>query len=145
MNIVKHLRTFLDYNYYRVARFYFRREGTNAATALVHVSLIVSTTFAPIIIFSLIIFFAKFSIPWGTGKGFIKIFAIIYYLLIYFIISRHYRERGIYLILRDRWYSESKRKRVLKGFGVILSILVPLLICIVILVNRDNIAAWFEN
>ena len=145
VNISKSIGNFLDYNYYRVAKFYFKREGSYASTAIIHVCLIVSMAFAPVIILFLIFIYAKFEIPKGVGKNYIRIISILYCLLIYLIISRRYKEKGIYLKLRDRWSEEDRKTKVLRGVGVILSILVPILICILILVNRDNIGDWFNT
>lgn len=145
VNISKFIGGFLDYNYYRVAKFYFKKEGSYASTALIHVCLIVSMAFAPVIILFLIFIYTKFEIPRGVGKIYIRIISILYCLFIYLIVSRRYKENGIYLRLRDRWSEEDRKTKVLRGVGVILSVLVPTLICILILVNRDNIRDWFDT
>ncbi len=142
--IKKTIGNFLDYNYYRVARFYFRREGSSAITAVIHVCLILFFSVAPFLIFLLIFIYDKFGIQKGDGIWVVRIVAIMLFLITYFLVSRRYGRGNVYMIFRDRWYGETRRKKILGGIGVILSMLIPLLLSIVMVTLREEVRIFLH-
>ncbi|PSK90599.1 hypothetical protein B0I18_1079 [Taibaiella chishuiensis] len=142
--IKKTIGDFLDYNYYRVSRFYFKREGSSAITAVIHVCLILLFSAAPFLILLLIFIYDKFEIQKGDGIWVVRIIVIILFLLTYFLVSHRYGRKNIYMKLRDRWYGETKRTKVVKGIGVILSVLVPLSISILMVTFREQIRTFLH-
>lgn len=143
--VKKRVLDFLDYNYYRVAKSYFRREGTWAMTAICHVCLIIFFSIAPIFILLLMFIYHKFNIEWNEGREVVKVATILILIPIYLWVYNRYTRRGGYLALRERWYMEKKCVKTTRGIGVVLSVLIPLLLMILIARNRDTIVCWFDT
>jgi len=110
---------FFEYHYYRVAKFFFKRDGTNALSALLSVS---SVEFW--IILNILIFFESLLFEHHKRKLFLyeKVFIfILFSAVIYYNYRKHHKQ---YLKYRERWKDEPKKKSVLNGIIVILTLLI---------------------
>lgn len=114
-----------DYLYYRVSSHFFKRDGLEAFTALMIISVIQSLLFGIVL----------FLILRATGidslvKPHSKTFAFIYTLAsspLYFMNKKVYD--GKYLFFRQKWRNlETKKTRFYRGILVLLFILLPVIL-----------------
>lgn len=109
------LTNFFDYHYYRVAKFYYKRDGSDATTAIISVSSVQGWLMVNLLIFLKQLLFGSEKFKYGW------IFLTLIMILILFYNYRKYTNK--YLEFRNKWVNEDKRKRSLKGFIIILTII----------------------
>ncbi|TPG32647.1 hypothetical protein EAH81_25525 [Flavobacterium pectinovorum] len=121
-------KNIFDYTYYRIAKFYFKRDGLSAFTALLTVSLIYA-------FFLMDFFFLGKDLFFYTEKGNqVYLLEKIVLLSILFLIFLYNKKRykGKYFLFREKWSKESNKEKQIKGVLVILFIVSPLLLLLVI-------------
>lgn len=115
-----------DYVYYRLSSHFFKRDGLEAFTALMFITVIQALFFG-------IVLFLIFR---ATGidsllKPHSKSFAFVYTLVsssFYFMNKKVYE--GKYLFFREKWRNhDSKKVRVFRGILVLLFIFLPVILC----------------
>lgn len=112
---------FFDYIYYRVAKFYFKREGRNSISAILFVTLIQ----ALLIIIILGILY-KTVIPQNIVEkmySFSKPVAMILVGTLSFV--NYYKFKNKYFIYKSYWKNDSKKIEFIKGILVLLSGILP--------------------
>ncbi|MBF2092988.1 hypothetical protein H1R85_10785, partial [Flavobacterium psychrophilum] len=116
------MKNIFDYTYYRIAKFYYKRDGSDAITALLTITLIFSLYVIDILLFV----FEVLNINIRIQASFIErcVIAVSLY-IVYLPIKKRYS--GKYFLLREKWIKETKYKKRLNGFLVILFILSPLI------------------
>lgn len=102
---------FFDYHFYRVAKYYYKRDGSDAVTALISVSSVQSWIIINILIFMKDIFFReiKFEYDW-----------VIILLIMgstYLYNKKRYLKK--YIVLREKWSKESEEKKWINGIIII--------------------------
>ncbi|KPH13812.1 hypothetical protein [Chryseobacterium sp. ERMR1:04] len=109
------IKNFFDYHYYRIAKFYYKRDGSDATTALISVSSVQGWIIVNILLFIKEFFFEteKFKYGW--------IFFILIMVGIIFYNKNRYKDK--YLQFRDKWINEKKREKAINGILVILTII----------------------
>lgn len=122
------MKNIFDYTYYRIAKFYFKRDGLEAFTALLTISLIYAFYLMDIFFLAKDLFFYAEK----SNKVYLleKIVLLLILFLIYFYNKKRYK--GKYFFFREKWSKESKSKKQIKGILVIIFILSPLLLLFVI-------------
>ncbi len=112
---------FFDYIYYRITKFYFKWDGRTGATAIVTISLIQILLLIDVGVILMRLFYdrdvTQTFIP--TGK------IVICVAFITFSALNYNRYNGSYNKYRFRWKDESESSKILKGFLVLLSIVLP--------------------
>lgn len=129
------MKNIFDYTFYRIAKFYFKRDGSDSITALLTLTLIMFLYFLNIFL----AFFELLKIDIiGMSTIFEKVTILIIIFFIYLFNKKKYNRR--YLALRDKWINEEKNKKRINGFFVIFFILSPLLLLVFIasLFGRTN-------
>jgi ABC-type Fe3+ transport system permease subunit len=115
---------YLDYIYYRVTKAYMKWDGETGITGIMAVSLIVSMLFIDLYgVIHLAFFFEKYG---NQDKDLGK--PIILVLMLLITITFYIRYRKQYKELKTRWANETKDQRLIRGFLVILAILLPILL-----------------
>lgn len=108
---------FFDYHYYRVAKFYFKRDGVTAITALISVSSI------QVWIILNVLLFLEGLYPSAVDN--FKYSRVIYFsVVIGVILYNKIRYKNKYLEYRNRWNDESKGRKKINGIIIILTILI---------------------
>lgn len=105
---------FFDYHFYRVAKYYYKRDGSDATTALISVSSVQSWIMINILIFIKDFFFReiKFEFDW-----------VIILLIMggtYLYNKKRYLKK--YIVLREKWSKESDKKKWINGIVIIVTI-----------------------
>jgi hypothetical protein len=122
------MKNIFDYTYYRIAKFYFKRDGLEAFTSVLTISLIKG-----LYLMSLFFLLKDFFFYNREGRivgTFEKAALLLVLLLLYLYNKKKYQEK--YLFLRDKWTNEEKYKKRINGFLVIFFILSPLLLLVFI-------------
>lgn len=115
------MKNIFDYTYYRIAKFYFKRDGSDAITALLTLTLIMFLYFLNM--FFVCFEFLKIDIN-GKSTIFEKATILIVIFFIYLFNKKKYK--GRYLDLRDKWINEEINKKRINGFFIVFFILLPL-------------------
>jgi len=108
-------KNFFDYHYYRVAKFYYKRDGSDATTAIISVSSIQAWLLINVFIFTKNLLFSseKFKYSW--------IFFVFIMVITLFYNYKRYNNK--YLEFRNKWINENLDKKRLNGFIIILTII----------------------
>ncbi|MGI9582586.1 hypothetical protein ACR1PO_15430 [Chryseobacterium sp. RRHN12] len=109
------MKNFFDYHYYRVAKFYYKRDGADATTALISVSAVQAWIVINIFLFMKELFFKDIKIKYSW----IIFLAVMVGILIYN--KKKYKSK--YPILRNKWINESKKNKAINGVIIILTII----------------------
>lgn len=109
------MKDFFDYHYYRVAKFYYKRDGADATTALISVSAVQAWIIINILLFFKESFFQDIKFKYGW-----VIFLII---MIGVLIYNKVKYKNKYSELRNRWINEEKNDKTIKGVMIILIII----------------------
>ncbi|WP_123906678.1 hypothetical protein [Chryseobacterium sp. MYb7] len=123
------MKDFFDYHYYRVAKFYYKRDGADATTALISVSAVQAWIVINILLFIKELFFQDINLK---KYGWIIFLIVMVGILIY----NNIRYKNKYQELRNRWINENRKDKTMKGLIIILTIIFSwLLIFINLLIN----------
>lgn len=118
-----------DYTYYRVAKQYFKRDGSDSETSLHTVSLIIC-----IYIFDLFFVIEEMFFPINRNPQGLSLLekatVALFMYLIYCVVKKRYK--GKFFFLREKWLNEPVIKKRINGIGVILFILSPFILLVVI-------------
>lgn len=115
--------TIFDYIFYRVAKFFYKKDGIDAFRAVCTVSMIQGITLGAII-FSIMRLVDEFPniIIHLKGSGQIGIVVGII-----FLARNYFRYKGKYWHFAERWKNtESAQQRKLRGVLVVIAILIPI-------------------
>lgn len=118
-----------DYTYYRVAKKYFKKDGVQAFTALLTVSLIM---FLYLLLSFFAVIFILFNIP---QREHAPLWEKVVVLLVMFLIFLYNKKRynNKYTVFREKWINEPKGIKIKKGIIVILFIISPLIFIMILL------------
>lgn len=108
-------KDFFDYHYYRIAKFYYKRDGSDAFTALLSVTTVQSWLLINVLIFFQEIFFNNRRFEYGWISW------VVILIIVALINSKMYRNK--YMFFRNKWINEDKNKKRIKGVIVIFTIL----------------------
>ncbi len=110
------INNFFDYHYYRIAKFYYNRDGADATTALISVSAVQGWIIVNILLFFKELFFQGEKIKYGWIFFLIIMVGIIVYN------KKKYKKK--YFLLRDQWINENKGDKIKKGILIIFTIII---------------------
>ena len=110
------MEEFFAYHYYRVARFYFKRDGIGAITALISVSSVQCW-----IIINLLLFFEGLCSNEVEKFKYYKVLYFLVVLSVFFLNKKKYNNK--YLEYREKWKNEDFKKRRLKGIIIVATII----------------------
>lgn len=111
--------SWFDYMYYRIGKFYYKRDGRSVMGALVIVSLTQMALAGGISILILRFFFSGDQIASSPVKG--REIGIVIGLIV--LILNYFRYKGSYWKLSDRWREkETPAQQRIRGWLVVLSI-----------------------
>jgi len=112
---------FFDYIYYRVTQFYFKWDGRTGGTAIVAVSMIQTLLVGDIAIFLLRLVFDR-----SDTAPYAKTIAYFFGGILVLLMIYNYRKyNGSYNKFRSFWREETNSQRLVKGFFVIASLIIP--------------------
>jgi membrane protein YdbS with pleckstrin-like domain len=120
------MKIIFDYTYYRIAKFYFKRDGSEAVTALLTITLVHFLYLLSIVFFLIGIF----EIGRRKTSTLEKTTIVIVIFLIFLYNKRNYN--GKYFNLREKWKNETKKMKIRNGILIILFVLSPLFLIILI-------------
>jgi hypothetical protein len=123
---------FFDYIYYRVTQTYFKWDGRNSITALLAVSMLQTLIIGDIcILISRLFWHRNETAPYAKLIAYagLAIFFV-------FVIVNFFKYKNKYHMLKSRWKSESPNERKLKGFLVVLSLVIPWVLLILMGVKK---------
>ncbi|MGV2449779.1 hypothetical protein [Chryseobacterium sp.] len=109
------MKDFFDYHYYRVAKFYYKRDGSDATTALISISAVQGWLVINILLFIKELFFQDIKLKYGW----IIFLAVMIGVLIYN--KKKYKNK--YSELRNRWIHENSKDKAINGLIIILTII----------------------
>lgn len=109
------MRDFFDYHYYRVAKFYYKRDGSDATTALISVSAVQAWIVINILLLIKEVFFQDTKLTYGW----IVFLGVMVVVLIYN--KKKYKNK--YSELRNRWIHENSKDKAINGLIIILTII----------------------
>lgn len=110
------MKDFFDYHYYRVAKYYYKRDGVDATTALISVSAVQAWILINILLFIKELFFQDINLK---KYGWIIFLIVMVGTLIY----NNIRYKNKYQELRNRWINENRKDKAINGLIVILTII----------------------
>lgn len=110
------MKDFFDYHYYRVAKFYYKRDGSSATTALISISAVQGWIIINILIFIKELFFQDINVK---KYGWIIFLIVMVSILIY----NNIRYKNKYQELRNRWINENRKDKTMNGLIIILTII----------------------
>lgn len=109
------IRDFFSYHYYRVAKFYYKRDGADATTALISVSAVQGWIIINILLFIKETLFNNEKLKYGWVVFLVVMVGILFYN------KKKYKNK--YLELRSKWINEEKNDKIFNGILVILTII----------------------
>ncbi|MGK6343058.1 hypothetical protein ACMGDK_12520 [Chryseobacterium sp. DT-3] len=109
------IKDFFDYHYYRVAKFYYKRDGADAATALISVSAVQTWIIINVLLFIKELFFQNEKLKYG--------WIVFLFIMIGILIYNKRKYKNKYLELRNKWVSEKKKEKTVNGLIIILTII----------------------
>lgn len=124
------IKDFFDYHYYRVAKFYYKKDGADAVTAIISVSAVQSWVIINFFLFGKEVFFSDVKVNYDY------VFWI--GIMIGFMLYNRKRYKNKYQQLRAKWIHEKKRKKFKNGIVIILTIILAwtLIFVNVYLINK---------
>lgn len=126
-----------EYIYYRLTRLYFKWDGRKGITSIISIAMIQMVLLMILTGLLLLIFFRVDII--FEYIDFYKYFIGFSYVL--FLVLAYRKYTGRYNQLRLRWKNESRKIFYFKGLIVLLSLVVPWVLFVLIIVNRDLISS----
>ncbi|PZQ98231.1 MAG: hypothetical protein DI539_29580 [Flavobacterium psychrophilum] len=113
---MKNIIDFFDYHYYRVAKFYFKRDGIGAITALISVTSVQVWVLINILLFVEGLFYNEIEK--------FKYYKVIYFVIVIgvFLYNRN-RYKNKYLDYRERWKNEDIKLKRNRGVIIIITII----------------------
>lgn len=110
-----------EYIFYRLTRLYIKWDGRGGVTSIVAIAMIQTVLLMIAVGVVLLVFVRVDKVP-EYVEYFKYLIGVSYFL---FSIRAYRKYSGLYNELGKRWGKESKKVSVLKGVGVLLSLLVP--------------------
>ena len=128
---------FFDYIYYRITKAYFKWDGRKGITSIVAIAMVQMVLLMIVISILSLTFYTTEEI--SNAPNSYKYMLVLPYLLFSFLAFKKYGDK--YNQYKKYWKDEPIQVRVLKGFGVILSLLLPWVIFILIIIKRDVLSS----
>lgn len=128
---------FFDYIYYRITKTYFKWDGRKGITSIAAIAMIKMVLFMIVASILSLTFYTTEQIS-NSPKTFKYIIALPY-ILFSLLAFRKYGDK--YNMYKKYWKDETRETRILKGFGVILSLVLPWAVFIMIIIKRDLLSA----
>jgi hypothetical protein len=119
-----------DYIYFRIAKFFFKRDGSDGVTAISIISLMQACIIVAIIVLILKLT-SLFEIAIISGKA-LGCFSAIIAVALMRVNFLFYKKK--YHFLRSKWINESINKKRINGILVIFGILAPILFLLFVLI-----------
>ena len=129
---------FFDYIYYRITKAYFKWDGRKGITSIIAIAMIQMVIFLIIVALLSLMFYNTKEI--STAPNTVKYVLVLPYFLFSYFAFRKYRNK--YNKYKIHWGNETKSVKVFKGIGVVFSLILPWLVLILIIINRDVPAAF---
>ena len=121
------MKSYIDYIYYRISKLYYKYDGRSG----IHAMLILSLT-EGLLIIELFVLLSRFLFTTQQiqNSKFIGYLIVLISMLPFLIINyvKYVKPKWKYDLFDNRWENESKSKRVLKGFLIFISLLLPWLL-----------------
>ncbi len=115
------MKFYFDYIFYRMAQFFFKRDGSLADRAIFGVSMIQSLIILTIcLIITHFLFSTQYLHSHSKQGGLIAVC-----ITLLFIIYNFRKYKGRYHIYREYWKDELHSQRVKKGYLVLFSLIMP--------------------
>lgn len=124
---MKHIKTIMDYMYIRMAKYFFKADGSSANRALILLSAFQGLIIIDLISAFVIFFFTREDTSGYTNIG--KILAVAICIIIFYLNMLRYKDK--YLHLRDKWVNEEKKVKQLRGVLIVLALIAPWLVLII--------------
>lgn len=121
---------FFDYIYYRFYKFYYRWDGENGITALLGVSMIQCLIVFNIFLLCERFFYTKSEVALKGDSSKVAYIAVTFFIAL--LLYNGFKYRNKYNEFRDRWVEESQYKRKIKGFFVLVTLIIPWVILFLI-------------
>ena len=119
---------YFDYIYYRITQFYFKWDGRTGGTAIVAISMIQT-----LLVGDIFVFFSRLSFNRDDTAPYSKMIGYVFVLiLVLLVIYNYHKYDGNYNRLKLYWKEETGKLRLVRGFLVIISLLLPWLPIILI-------------
>ena len=128
---------FFDYIYYRITKAYFKWDGRKGITSIVAIAMVQMVLLMIVVSLLSLTFYTTEEI--SNAPNAYKYTLVLPYLLFSFLAFRKYENK--YNQFKKHWKDEIKEVRILKGFGVFLSLLLPWIVFILIIVKRDVLSS----
>jgi hypothetical protein len=121
-----------DYIFYRIAKFYFKKDGTHASTAVTLLS--VFQSFLINIIFLLVVKSNLNSTELSNSTRTIGYFGA--FITVIVILLNYYRYNKKYLNLRDRWYNyETTFQNRIRGALILFAFIISIFLFFLVLLK----------
>lgn len=123
--------TFFDYIFYRIAKFYYKRDGLDSYGSIIILSIIQGLLIMEIVTILLRMTYsineiAKYKVPIPAAKIGMGLGVVL-------IVLNYFRYKGRYWKLSDRWREVgTPTERTVKGWLVVVAIIVPFIILILL-------------
>jgi hypothetical protein len=125
---------FFDYIYYRITQFFFKRDGRTGFTGIAFISLLQTLSVAVVVLE-----ISKQLLTADTRALFSKQFGYLGAGIALFSMVYNYKKyNGKYNKYRFHWKDETKETRILKGFYIFLSFLLPIVAIVLFGVHWKN-------
>ncbi|HTK21527.1 MAG TPA: hypothetical protein VL442_18540 [Mucilaginibacter sp.] len=118
---------FFEYIYYRITQLFFKRDGRTGFTGIAFIS-IMQTLFVEVVLGEI----SKWVLTTDTRALYTKQFGYLGAVIaLFFMVYNYKKYNGKYNRYRFYWKDETKKTRVLKGFYVLFTFLLPIALLIV--------------
>ncbi|WP_347053594.1 hypothetical protein [Flavobacterium olei] len=117
-----------DYTYYRIAKKYFKRDGSQSITALLTLTLIMSLY---ILFLFFAVLFSFFEVPDRDNTPVWEKAIVLTIMFLIFLYNKK-RYNNMYFVFRERWINESKTLKIRNGILVIFFIISPLILIVIL-------------
>jgi len=112
-----------DYVFYRVAHFYYKSDGRLAVRAVISVSTIQVLPISAVILFIQRLFYSRAEV--APYSRFIAVFFTAIFIVA--MILNYVKYKNKYFSLRERWYSEKKSQKLIRGIAIVAAIILSVL------------------
>lgn len=125
MKKLNNMKNIFNYTYYRITKFYYKKDGSDATTALLTITLILS-----LFVISIEFIISGYFEIYRKISTLEIILILILMFVFYLILKKRYKNK--YSSFREKWIKETNNNKRLNGFLVILFILSPLILIVII-------------
>lgn len=125
---MRKINIIFDYIYYRLNKFYYKRDKEDGITAILGITMLQTLLISHFVFIIMKMIYTKEEIQ---SFNWLKVVGIV--LFIALEIYNHFRYKGKYSILKERWKNESKKQTFQRGFIVLAILIVPWITVIMVI------------